>query len=58
MSKVDNENLTYENESKLSRCTQCERLAEENSNLEKLIWHLKSQIRKLRKDAKDMMKYP
>jgi len=58
MSKVDDENLTYENESTLSQCTQCNRFAEENSNLEKLIWHLKSEVRKLKKDAKEMMKHP
>jgi predicted RNase H-like nuclease (RuvC/YqgF family) len=28
--------------SKIKRCEQCERLAEENSNLEKLIQHLKA----------------
>jgi len=43
---------------KVKRCQQCERLAEENSNLEKLIWHLKAQVRKLKKDAKEMIKYP
>jgi len=45
MSQEDNENLTYENESRLSRCSHCERLAEDNSNLEKLIKHLKEQVR-------------
>ena len=43
---------------KVKRCEQCERLAEENSNLEKLIQHLKAQIRKLKADAKELLKYP
>ena len=58
MSQEDNENLTYENESRLSSCSHCERLAEENSNLEKLIKHLKKQVRDLKAYAKDMYKYP
>jgi len=44
--------------SKVKRCEQCERLAEENSNLEKLIQHLKAQVRKLKADAKELLKYP
>jgi|TARA_Y100001951_G_scaffold8016_1_gene5076 predicted RNase H-like nuclease (RuvC/YqgF family) len=44
--------------SKVKRCEQCERLAEENSNLEILIRQLKAQIRKLKEDAKEMYKYP
>lgn len=44
--------------SKVKRCEQCERLAEENSNLEKLIQHLKAQVRKLKEDAKELLKYP
>ena len=43
---------------KIKRCEQCERLAEENSNLEILIRQLKAQIRKLKEDAKEMYKYP
>ena len=58
MSQEDNENLTYENESRLSRCSHCERLAEENSNLKNLIKHLKKQVRDLKAYAKDMYKYP
>ena len=58
MSQEDNENLTYENESRLSRCSHCERLAKENSNLKNLIKHLKKQVRDLKAYAKDMYKYP
>ena len=63
----NSEDLTYENESNMEKhtCNNCSRLAEDNSNLETLIWNLKenenklkAEIKQLKADAKDLLNYP